>query len=96
MVLGKEVAIFNWEWGRHSAPRDGQKMPCMCQHVVGYSDQNGIFSLVFLTKERSVCAYLALVYGDHWGKLSKYDSQICCRIIICAVHGFEYIRMFDL
>ena len=28
MVLGKKVAIFDWEWGRNSAPRDGQKMPC--------------------------------------------------------------------
>ena len=29
MVLGKEVAIFDWEWGRNSAPRDGQKSPCV-------------------------------------------------------------------
>ena len=28
MVLGKKVAIFDWEWGRNSAPRDGQKKPC--------------------------------------------------------------------
>ena len=27
MVLGKKVAIFDWEWGRNSAPRDGQKIP---------------------------------------------------------------------
>ena len=27
MVLGKNVAIFDWEWGRNSAPREGQKMP---------------------------------------------------------------------
>ena len=27
MVLGKKVAIFNWEWGRNSAPREGQKRP---------------------------------------------------------------------
>ena len=27
MVSGKKVAIFNWEWGRKSAPRDGQKIP---------------------------------------------------------------------
>ena len=27
MVLGKKVASFDWEWGRNSAPRDGQKMP---------------------------------------------------------------------
>ena len=27
MVLGKKVAIFDWEWGRNSAPREGQKMP---------------------------------------------------------------------
>ena len=26
MVLGKKVAIFYWEWGRNSAPREGQKM----------------------------------------------------------------------
>ena len=25
--LGKKVAIFDWEWGRNSAPRVGQKMP---------------------------------------------------------------------
>ena len=28
MVLEKKVAIFYWEWGRTSAPRDGQKFPC--------------------------------------------------------------------
>ena len=28
MVLGKKVSIFDWEWGRNSAPRDGQKRPC--------------------------------------------------------------------
>ena len=30
MVLGKKVAIFNWELGRNSAPREGQKIPCIC------------------------------------------------------------------
>ena len=29
MVLGKKVAIFDWEWGGNSAPREGQKMPCL-------------------------------------------------------------------
>ena len=29
MVLGKRVAIFDWEWGQNSAPRDGQKRPCL-------------------------------------------------------------------
>ena len=28
MVLGKKVAVFDWEWGRNLAPRDGQKRPC--------------------------------------------------------------------
>ena len=28
MVLGKKVAIFDWEWVRNWAPRKGQKMPC--------------------------------------------------------------------
>ena len=27
MVLGKKMAIFDWEWGRNLAPREGQKMP---------------------------------------------------------------------
>ena len=27
MVLGKKVAIFNWERGRNSAPREEQKIP---------------------------------------------------------------------
>ena len=25
--FGKNVAIFDWEWGRNSAPGEGQKMP---------------------------------------------------------------------
>ena len=29
MVFGKKVAIFDWEWGRNSAPRGGQKNPCL-------------------------------------------------------------------
>ena len=32
MVLGKRVAIFDWEWGQNSAPRDGQKRPCFKVH----------------------------------------------------------------
>ena len=28
MVLGQKVAIFDWEWGRKLAPREGQKIPC--------------------------------------------------------------------
>ena len=27
MVLGKKLAIFVWEWGQNSTPRDGQKIP---------------------------------------------------------------------
>ena len=27
MELGKRVAIFDWEWGRNSAPGEGQKIP---------------------------------------------------------------------
>ena len=26
--IGKKVAIFDWEWGRNSAPREEQKIPC--------------------------------------------------------------------
>ena len=29
MVLGKKVAIFDREWGLNTAPREGQKMPCL-------------------------------------------------------------------
>ena len=36
MVLGKKVAIFDWEWGRNSAPGDGQKFPCMQQVFVRF------------------------------------------------------------
>ena len=24
----EKIATFDWEWGRNSAPRDGQKIPC--------------------------------------------------------------------
>ena len=27
MLLRIKMAIFDWEWGRNSAPREGQKMP---------------------------------------------------------------------
>ena len=33
MVLGKKVAIFDWEWGRNLAPREGQKRPCGVIHL---------------------------------------------------------------
>ena len=26
--IGKNVTIFDWEWGRNSAPGEGQKIPC--------------------------------------------------------------------
>ena len=28
MLLGIRVAIFNWEWGRDLAPREGHKISC--------------------------------------------------------------------
>ena len=33
--IGKKVAIFDWEWGRNSTPRDGQKIPWGGGWVVG-------------------------------------------------------------
>ena len=27
MVLWKKVAIFDWEWGRNLAPREGRNFP---------------------------------------------------------------------
>ena len=32
MVLGKKLAILDWEWGRISAPSEGQKIPCNMIH----------------------------------------------------------------
>ena len=32
MVLGKKVAIFEWEWVRISAPGERQKMPRVAMH----------------------------------------------------------------
>ena len=37
MVLGKRVAIFDWEWGRNSAPREGQKIPWTMSHKKDYA-----------------------------------------------------------
>ena len=36
MVFGKKVAIFDWEWGQNSAPRDGQKIPCCITFAYNY------------------------------------------------------------
>ena len=33
--IGKKVAIFDWEWGQNSDPREGQKIPCMCAECSG-------------------------------------------------------------
>ena len=39
MVLGKKVAIFDWEWGRNSAPRDGQKIPWLLLAQLKYGSR---------------------------------------------------------
>ena len=44
MVLGKKVAIFDWEWGQNSAPRQEQKMPCL----VSALDKREIFEFFCL------------------------------------------------
>ena len=36
MVLGKKMAIFDWEWGRNSAPREGQIMPCTVDYILSH------------------------------------------------------------
>ena len=46
MVLGKKVAIFDWEWGRNSAPRDGQKIPCNLMKFFDIFQKQGDFVLV--------------------------------------------------
>ena len=38
-ILGKKVASFDWKWVRNSAPREGQKMPCMTIYCV---DKNSV------------------------------------------------------
>ena len=37
---GKKVAIFDWEWGRNSAPRDGQKSPDPSIYTIDHPDLN--------------------------------------------------------
>ena len=44
------MAIFNWEWGRNSAPRKGQKMPWIVTadqvvQLVGSQNDNLIYQL---------------------------------------------------
>ena len=41
MVLRKNVAFFDWEWGINSAPRDGQKIP-------SFQDDHDTFFSTFL------------------------------------------------
>ena len=51
MVLGKKVAIFDWEWGRNSVPREGQVMPCShaCDRIITLrGSTSAISSLFFL------------------------------------------------
>ena len=50
MVLGKNVAISDWECGRNTAPREGQKLPCEvpsrshCSTIFIYlADYNDLF-----------------------------------------------------
>ena len=33
MVLGKKVAIFDWEWGQNLPPRDGQNNPLQADPI---------------------------------------------------------------
>ena len=33
MVLGKKVAIFDWEWGQNSAVEKGRKYPGQIQYT---------------------------------------------------------------
>ena len=49
MVLGKKVAIFDWEWGRNSAPSEGQKIPLL------------VIPLSCLTASRLVASILRVV-----------------------------------
>ena len=37
MVLGKEVAIFDWECGQNSSPKEGQKICPVNQRVLRFS-----------------------------------------------------------
>ena len=36
MVMGKKVAIFDWEWGGNSAPGDGQKIPLILNWIESF------------------------------------------------------------
>ena len=51
MVLGKKVAIFDWEWGRNSAPRDGQKRPCSVYLNSKCSQEQSIIPALLYIKE---------------------------------------------
>ena len=42
MVVGKKVAIFDWDWGGNSAPREWQKMPCLLKQKSIFGERNTV------------------------------------------------------
>ena len=43
------MAIFDWEWGRNSAPREGQKIPWCLMWCFNYFLANGDFCHLLIT-----------------------------------------------
>ena len=65
MVLGKIEAIFDWEWGRNSAPRDGQKIACLPFTLLLLSALSSAYAL------RLYIAYIVCVHETIWPQMQQ-------------------------
>ena len=60
MVLGKNVAIFDWEWGQNSAPSEGQKSLSV---LIASREVNAHASLSFHAVMSEPCLLDYIKYG---------------------------------
>ena len=42
--MGKRWLFFDWEWGRNSAPREGQNIPCLAYEEIHMFKNKPFFS----------------------------------------------------
>ena len=76
--IEKKVAIFDWEWGRNLAPREGQKIPwCICIRMQPVS--NKFYNpLPFNFLSFSNCVHALRIPFDYW-PLTLYSMIIAFR-----------------
>ena len=88
--FGKKVAIFYWEWGPHSAPRDGQKIPSIPLVLQGLITSFTLLIFLALLDHHSLVELITRMVPYTFTSLKIEVVNILVRVLtVIETHAFR-------